>query len=176
MGNRPQGSARAGEPFVQINSWRVCFRRHAGRFRRAELEDLGVTQLGDKDVGWLEVAMDDALRMRRVQRIGDLNAQPEDGIDVRQIGGDPLAQSVAFKKLHGNEGAPILFVDFVNGADVRMIQGRGGLGFTAKVAEGVGFFAIESGRNLRATKRPSLRSSALSTIPIPPLPICSTTR
>ncbi len=111
-----------------------------------------MTQVGDKDVGGLEVAMDDALRVHRMQRISDLNAQPENGLDVQRMGSDPLAQGMAFEKLHGNEGATVSSVDFVYGANVRMIEGRGGLGFTAEAAEGFRIFCDRIGQKLESDK------------------------
>jgi hypothetical protein len=43
-----------------------------------------------------------------------------------------------FEELPGNEGAAILFANVVDGADAGMIEGRCGLGFTAKTGEGLG--------------------------------------
>ena len=56
---------------------------------------------------------------------------------------------------------------FINGADVRMIKSRSGAGFTAEAfeSERVAGHIISSGRNLRATKRPSSVPSALWTTP-----------
>jgi hypothetical protein len=53
---------------------------------------------------------------------------------------------------HSNEGAPVRFIDFVNGADVRVIQGRGGLGFTPEAAEGFGIFRYWIGKELESHK------------------------
>ncbi len=46
-------------------------------FGQPEIQHLGVPALGDKDVGRLDVAVDDTLRMRGVQAIGDLNRKRE---------------------------------------------------------------------------------------------------
>jgi len=55
-----------------------------------------------------------------------------------------------------------MLVDFVDRADVRVIERRGGLGFALKPLEGA---AVRGqgirGRNFKATKRPSVVSSAL---------------
>ena len=42
-----------------------------GDFGQTEVEDLGVSALGDEDVGGLNVAMDDALGMCGVEAVGD---------------------------------------------------------------------------------------------------------
>ena len=43
----------------------------------------------------------------------------------------------AVQKLHGNEGLPVLIVNFINGADVRMVQCRGSFRFALKAGEGL---------------------------------------
>ena len=45
-----------------------------------------------------------------------------------------MLESCSVEKLHHNEGLPILFGDFVDGADVGMIESRGGFGFAAKTS------------------------------------------
>ena len=50
------------------------FRRQLGQ---AEIQNLGLATLGDKDIRWLDVPMDDPFRMGSVQRIGNLNRQVE---------------------------------------------------------------------------------------------------
>ena len=40
---------------------------------------------GDEDVRRLDVAMDDALRMRGVERVGDLDAELDDAIELERL-------------------------------------------------------------------------------------------
>ena len=42
------------------------------RFRQPEVQHLHTAIVGELDVGRLQVAMDDSLLVRRIQRIGDL--------------------------------------------------------------------------------------------------------
>ena len=51
-----------------------------------------------------------------------------------------MLQGVAIEKFHGDEGLAVLVVYFVNGADVGMIQGRGGFGFALEAGEGLRIF------------------------------------
>ena len=44
-------------------------------FCQAKIENLRVAPLGDKYVGGFDIAVNDAFRVRRVQRIGNLNGQ-----------------------------------------------------------------------------------------------------
>jgi hypothetical protein len=46
-----------------------------------------------------------------------------------------VLQGHAVKELHDHERTPIFLADVVNGADVRMVQRRGCLGFTAEAGE-----------------------------------------
>jgi len=48
---------------------------------QAEIQDLRRAPAGDKDVGRLDVAVDDALLVRRVQRIGNLDCEVQQGLD-----------------------------------------------------------------------------------------------
>ena len=55
----------------------------------------------------------------------------------------------------------MLVVNFVDRTNVGMIQRRGGLGFTLEATKRLRALETSSGRNFRATKRPSFTSSAL---------------
>jgi hypothetical protein len=49
---------------------------------------------------------------------------------------------------HDNEGLAVLFANFVDGANVRMVQGRGSLGFALKAAECLRVFGYVVGQEL----------------------------
>src|SRR5271167_2233944 len=51
-----------------------------------------------------------------------------------------MLQGKTVQKFHGDERAPTVFGNFVDGADVGMIQRRGGPGFTAKSLEHLWIF------------------------------------
>jgi hypothetical protein len=74
---------------------------------------------------------------------------------------------------------PVLIVNFVDGTDgtnVRMIQGRGCLGFALKAAERLGVSGYIVRQDLRATKWQSFMSPALYITPLQPPPSFSTMR
>ena len=53
--------------------------------RQPEIENLRLTSIRDEDVRGLDVPMDDALRMCRVESVGDLDAQIEHRFDLQRL-------------------------------------------------------------------------------------------
>ena len=49
-----------------------------------------------------------------------------------------MLERLALEQFHGDERAAFEFADIVNGADVGMIQRRGGAGFAAESLDGLG--------------------------------------
>ena len=78
--------------------------------------------LGDENVGGLDVAMHDSSGVRRVQSIGHLDSERQDQLGFHRSAGDMLLQRQAIQKLHGDERIAVLVVNFVDRADIRMIQ------------------------------------------------------
>ena len=74
--------------------------------------------LGDKNIRWFDVAMDDAFGVRGVEPVGYLDGQIEHGFDFHRPATDAVLQRLAVQKFHDDEGLPVLLADFVNRADV----------------------------------------------------------
>ena len=85
-------------------------------------------------------------------------------------------QRHAIQLLQGDERLPMLPIDLVNPADVRVNERGKGLCLALKAGRRLRVLATSSGRNLKATKWYRFISSALETTPIPPPPSFSTTR
>ena len=94
--------------------------------------------LGDKNVGGLDVAMDDALFVRGIESVGDLDADFRGFGNGYGTGSQKLVQGLTFKEFHVNVGAAILFFDGVDGADSRMVHGGGRTGFAKESLGGSG--------------------------------------
>ena len=77
---------------------------------------------GDKNVGRLDVAMNNALGVGGIERVGDLDGKGQNQLRVHRLAIDVVLQRQAVKKLHGDERLTRLFPDVVNRADVRMIE------------------------------------------------------
>jgi len=95
---------------------------------------------GHKNIRGLDVAVNDSLRVRRVQRIRDLDSERQHVVERNRLARNLLPQRSAFEAFHRNERLPIVLADFVNGADVGMIQRGGGFRFTLEASERLSVF------------------------------------
>ena len=86
--------------------------------------------------------------MGPVKPVRDLNPQVEQGLNLNGLAADQVPKSLAFEQLHGDEGSALYFVYFVDGADVRVVQGRCRFGFPLKPAEGLGVAGKFIGKKL----------------------------
>src|SRR5260370_41018331 len=91
--------------------------------------------LGDEDVRGLDVAMNNATGMGRIQSIGDLDAEGENRFQFHRPAGDQVLERGAVEELHDEEGASLFFADVVDRADVGMIESGRGLGLAAKTLQ-----------------------------------------
>jgi hypothetical protein len=73
--------------------------------------------------------MDDAFGMRGVERVGDLDTKTQRLLKRKRLVANGVLESMAFEAFHDDEWVAIHFADFMDSADVGMIQRGGGLGF-----------------------------------------------
>src|SRR4029077_5375520 len=106
----------------------------------------------NKDVRRLDVAMNDALRMRCVQRIGNFDSQAEQGRRLQRFRPDAMLQRHAIQKLHDDKCLAVLLVNFVNGANVGMVEGGGGLRLALEAAQGLGIFCYVIRKKFKSDK------------------------
>ena len=76
--------------------------------------------------------MDDGSGVGGVERVGDVDGDGEKDFSFQRTPGDAVLQGRAVQKLHDNERLPFVLADFVNRADVWMVQRRCGTGFAAE--------------------------------------------
>ena len=94
----------------------------------AEVEDLHLPVPEHEDVGGLHVAVDDALLVRELQPVADLDHERELVLDAgERLLGDELPKLVALEQLHHDEEVAVRFTEIVNGHDVGMAQLGAGL-------------------------------------------------
>ena len=133
IGQGADGRAGMRERTAHRHRGIVCTGQIRSReFGETEVENLHLAALGDENVCRLDVAVHDALGMRRLQCVRDLQSPVQQSGQGNGLVADSLAQGLPFEQLHGDEGTPLIFVDLVDGADVGMIEGRGGAGLAFK--------------------------------------------
>ena len=81
----------------------------------------------DHDIGALQVPMNDLTIMRMGQGVGDLNSIARHGLGRKLRAACHLVQGLSFNQLHDKIEAIIDAADLVNGADVGVVECRGGL-------------------------------------------------
>jgi hypothetical protein len=127
--HRAQRRARRG----QVDPAAGFVRRAGARSRLAgtvdlrepEVEDLHLPARVHEDVRRLDVPVDDALRVCRLERVGHLGGHVHELRGVESPASDQVRQRLALEQLHHDEVLPLVLVDGVDGADVRVVEGGG---------------------------------------------------
>ena len=117
-----------------------------------EIQNLRVAAFGDKNIGGLDVAVDDPLGVGSVQRVGDLDSERQNEFGFQRTPSDALLQRHPVQKLHGDEGLPILLPDFMNRANIGMIQCGSSLSFSLEASQRLGVFGYFIGQKLQRDK------------------------
>ena len=104
---------------------------------QSEVQHFHLATRSHEKIGGFDVAMDNALRVGRVQRVGDLNSELHHLLHLQRPTLDAMLQGFAFEQFHGDERLAILLADVVNGADVGMIKRRSGLRLALETDEGL---------------------------------------
>ena len=92
------------------------------KFRQAKVENLRLTCGRHHHVAGLDVAMNDAARVRSSQRVGDLDSNRKRAAQIQGPARDKLTHVLPVDELHRNEVNPLNIVEIKNRADVRMIE------------------------------------------------------
>ena len=74
--------------------------------------------------------MNNALAVSRAERVRNLNPSFQDFFKRERFARDVLFQSLPLEVLHGNEGLSVVITDFIDGANIGMVQCRGSLCLT----------------------------------------------
>ena len=127
---------------------RVRIRGPGHQLRQPEVQNLDLAALVQKDVGGLDVTVNDAERVRVLEGVGHLHANIQHLIEPQGLLGNPLPQRCPFQQLHDEERLVAVATDVVQRADVRMIERRRG----ARLA----LETVERGRILRQPGRQEL--------------------
>jgi len=113
-----------------------------------EVEDLHLATGVHEDVGGLDVPVHDSFGVRRLQRIGDLDRQCQQRFHLQALPGDRLRQRLALEQLHDHKVLPLVLLDRIDRADVRVIEGRGGTRLALEPLQGGGVLLEILGQEL----------------------------
>ena len=99
------------------------------RFGKAKVQHLRGPVGSDLYVCRLQVAVDDSLFVRRLERLGDLPGEREGFIERETAVDDAIGERWALDQLHHQRDGPVLLFEAVNLRDMGMIQRRQNFGF-----------------------------------------------
>ena len=111
-----------------------------------------MSALGDKDIRWFDVAMDNAAGVSRVECVGNLDTQFQQLFNLERAALDLVFEGCTVQILHRDESLPLLLADVIDGADIGMVQGRSRLGFTLEAGQGLRVSGNFVGQKLESNK------------------------
>ena len=116
------------------------------QFGQPEVEQLRAA-LGEHDVGGLEIAMDDALPVRLVEGVRDLNRVLQRLIERQRAFLQARRERLPLQILHDQEVNSVLLADVMQCAAVWMIQGGDGAGFALEALAEIGLSSNARGQD-----------------------------
>src|SRR5580700_8241727 len=84
--------------------------------------------------------MNDSFRVGGIERVVDFDGEIEQLADFERLARDFLLERLAFEELHHDESLALVAADFVDGANVGVVERRGGAGFALESFEGLRVF------------------------------------
>ena len=125
-------------------------------FSETEIENFGVSAIGHEKICRLNIAMDDAFGMGGFESVGNLDTDVEEALKFEWAAKEQLFECLPFQVLHNNEGPSVIFANFVDGADIWMVQRRCSAGFTAEALEGLRILCDGIGQKFQGYKTAEL--------------------
>jgi len=101
-------------------------------FGQAEIQNFGVAPVSHENICRLDVAVHDAFCMGGFEGVGHFNAKSQQVFEFHRSLANHVLQRLPRKALHNNEETVLVLANLVDGANVGMIQSRGGARFTAE--------------------------------------------
>jgi hypothetical protein len=110
------------------------------QLRQPEVEDLHHAVFRERDVGRLQIPVDDASFVRRVERVGQLTRNADRFVDGHAAGSGckPIGQRRAIDQLHDDRAHRREFFEAVDLGDVRVVERPQCLGFACEPRQALG--------------------------------------
>src|SRR5579864_6526379 len=108
---------------------------HQQGLGQSEVKNFGLPARRNENVRGLDIAMNDALAVSGVERIGNLDAEVEYGFIFQRFAENAVRQRLSLEILHGNKWLALVLPKVVNGTNIRMIEGGSGPRFAFKALE-----------------------------------------
>ena len=77
---------------------------------------------GHEYVGRLDIAVDDSSGVRCIERVRNFDSQLQHFLKRQRLAGNAVLQRLPLEKFHRNERPTVLFADFVDRANIGMVQ------------------------------------------------------
>jgi len=126
----------------------VDLRPRSARLGEPEIQDLRIAPRRDEDVRRLDVAVDEAVGVRRVECVGDLRRPGDELVRRDRSAVDPLLERRSFEELHHDERPALVIADVEDAADVRVAERRRGPGFTLETLARLALLQVLLGQEL----------------------------
>ena len=123
-------------------------KRWRHRFGESEIDELDLPVRSEPDVGRLQVAMDDALRVGGVEAGGDLLRQGDGFADRNRTARNQIGERFALDERHHEKVDAVLCADVVQRTDVQMLDGRNRARFAFEALNKAGRSGDVRGKNL----------------------------
>ncbi len=89
---------------------------------QTEVQKFGLATVGDEDVGWLDVAVNDLLRMSHVECVRELGAELQHFGDLEWSPGQTSLRRYTIDDFDHDKWLTLVLTDVEQSADVGMIQ------------------------------------------------------
>src|SRR5215469_18658080 len=126
-----------------------------------------MSSFSHENVGRLNIAVNNASTVGSIEGISDLDSQRQNCFDLQRLPPDAVLQVKPVQILHDDEQPTFVFADFVDRADVRMVEGRCGTRLSPELFKCLRIMRNIVGQKLQSDEAPKLGISALYTSPSP---------
>ena len=109
--------------------------RLRGNLRQTEIQHLYFATRLNHDIRRFDVTVCDALAVRSIQGVSDLNAEVSDFVCFENASANLHIERLTFDIFHDNEVRPIRLADFIGMSDIDVIERRRGLSFVHKTTK-----------------------------------------